>query len=379
MINLVKIKNNFETGCVEITGEKNIKTNRIKTTHYNEDINNMEIQFPIDQNDFLYQLKEGDKFIYSYHREPDDNSFKYVKETRECVIDEYTLETWKDGILTYSFRENHPQKFDPNHKGIILAEEDKYITIIRQPRSVKFTKVEKIIDDKHYQLYNSDTVSKVEDNLNLQGESVKYKISGLETSGERLGDIESDFIPDFEHAFLMDGEETFCIKYNPKVQSFKTVIAEQKIETLGGRFPLFVRNGNLNYKEIPISGLIARPVEPEKLELRKETPAPAETITNNSATKFKDERQYKLWLEVWLRNGQPKIFKSAAEGNYIIRLMNVSLQPVDGLSRLLHSFSATGYEIAEYSLDEAIHLGIYKAEILDNKQETPEEEGENNE
>jgi hypothetical protein len=29
----------------------------------------------------------------------------------------------------------------------------------------------------------------------------------------------------------------------------------------------------------------------------------------------------------WLNNGKPKLFRSPAEGNYVLRLMNISMSP----------------------------------------------------
>jgi len=51
----------------------------------------------------------------------------------------------------------------------------------------------------------------------------------------------------------------------------------------------------------------------------------------------------------WLTNGKPKLFRSPGEGNFIVRLMNTSLSPNDTLGRMLHTFSCTAYEIAEYN------------------------------
>jgi len=61
------------------------------------------------------------------------------------------------------------------------------------------------------------------------------------------------------------------------------------------------------------------------------------------------EREFKLAVLDWLNNGQPKLFKSPYEGNYIVRLMNTSLTPVKELGRMLHSFTTTAYEIAEFN------------------------------
>jgi hypothetical protein len=57
--------------------------------------------------------------------------------------------------------------------------------------------------------------------------------------------------------FLSDGERQLKIKFNPKVTSFKNTLLESKMDTLGGKYPFFFRNGNVSYKEFPISGLIS--------------------------------------------------------------------------------------------------------------------------
>ena len=56
----------------------------------------------------------------------------------------------------------------------------------------------------------------------------------------------------------------------------------------------------------------------------------------------------------WLNNGKPKLFRSPTEGNYMVRLMNVSLSPNDTLSRTIHSFSATGYEISPIDIQSLV-------------------------
>ena len=59
------------------------------------------------------------------------------------------------------------------------------------------------------------------------------------------------------------------------------------------------------------------------------------------------ERRMKLAVLDWLTDGKPKLFRSPSEGNYQVRLMNVSLTPDDKLSRMIHTFSATCYEVGD--------------------------------
>jgi len=55
------------------------------------------------------------------------------------------------------------------------------------------------------------------------------------------------------------------------------------------------------------------------------------------------------------------MFKSATEGNYLVRLLNVSLTPEDKLGRMLHSFSATAYEIEKLTYENLIDLNFISA------------------
>ena len=57
--------------------------------------------------------------------------------------------------------------------------------------------------------------------------------------------------------YLSDGERQLRVRFNPKVTSFKNTILESKMDTIGGQYPFFFRNGNVKYKEFPISGLIS--------------------------------------------------------------------------------------------------------------------------
>jgi hypothetical protein len=56
---------------------------------------------------------------------------------------------------------------------------------------------------------------------------------------------------------LFDGKRQLKIKYNPKVSVFKNNILENKVNTIGSKFPFIFRNGTVKYKEFAISGLIS--------------------------------------------------------------------------------------------------------------------------
>ena len=165
---------------------------------------------------------------------------------------------------------------------------------------------------------------------------------------------------DYEDMFLYDGKRQLKLKFNPKVSSFKTFIQESKLDTLGGKYPVFFRNGSTNYKDFPISALISMLSDeneyfyPWKEDAEKDEKGSALTGTTNPikqtdliSSNLKREREFKLEVLDWLNNGKPKLFRSPTEGNYIVRLMNVNMSPNDTLGRMLHTCNAQAYEIME--------------------------------
>lgn len=198
-------------------------------------------------------------------------------------------------------------------------------------------------------------------------------------------------VPQFEDMFLLDNSgRQLRIQYNPKVSTFKQDILEQKIDTIGGQYPFFFRNGRVKYKEFSLSGLISYQMDSNEKFLTDEelglirdlthreltdgnwpivtietdeitgetrrivTPAEprfVEEIPNYGRRSNLDdynmysERVFKRKVQDWLGNGEVKILKTPAEGTFLVRLMNVSLSPEDRLSRMLHNFSCQAYEI----------------------------------
>ena len=202
-----------------------------------------------------------------------------------------------------------------------------------------------------------------------------------------------EVIADFEDMFLYDGQKQIKLRFNPKVSSFKINHLEQKIDVIGNRYPIFFRNSIVEYKEFPISGLISYHLDDNELFIQnslqelgiqrnilerlgtnhdydENSPFSTEQekyfnsqfssvkslnlISNN----IKAERLFKLKLLDWLENGEIKLFKSPSEGNYLVRLMNISLSPEDKLNRMLHTFSCTAYEAKEFNFKNLEELGF---------------------
>jgi hypothetical protein len=123
------------------------------------------------------------------------------------------------------------------------------------------------------------------------------------------------------------------------------------MDTIDSPFPFIFRNGNVSYYEFPIGGLISYFMDDEHLFMSEEELLMKDKTINYTIDNIAQERIFKIKVLEWLNNGQPKIFRSPTEGNFIIRLLKISMKPEQKLGRLLHNFSGTAYEIAEYNYE----------------------------
>lgn len=248
---------------------------------------------------------------------------------------------------------------------------------------------EALIDENNSDLEGSNNESilqDLEDFTLKHGVTYKYAVqryNKYNVRSVREGADENVITANFEDMFLFDGKKQLRIAFNPKVSSFKTTLQEAKIDTLGGKYPFFYRNGALAYKEFPISGLISIHMD-QNLQFfdekkvnhpsfsedgfgnrhRSSTPSKEENIatigTSLTAETMKIERDFKLEVLEWLTNGEPKLFRSPAEGNYYVRLMNTSLSPEEKLGRMIHTFNSTAYEVGKADYKSLVASGLIK-------------------
>lgn len=203
------------------------------------------------------------------------------------------------------------------------------------------------------------------------GVTYKYALQQYNSSGIYSSKIYSKTVTaNFEDAFLFDGQRQLKIRFNPKVSSFKTVLLDSKKTTLGSKYPFIFRNGAVAYKEFPISGLISYMIDNDEFFMKREDDLGMKADWNDT-TDITDEnimyeRRFKLEVLDWLNDGGVKMYKSPSEGNYIVRIMNVSLTPNDSLSRMIHTFSCTASEVAEYNENNFNTYTFSNNAIMDN-------------
>lgn len=182
-----------------------------------------------------------------------------------------------------------------------------------------------------------------------QGKEYYYALQQYNNYGIYTArNISNKVMADFEDTFLLDGKRQLKIRFNPKVSSMKNNILETKVNTIGSKYPFITRNGRVNHKEFSLSGLISYQMDDNREFYSWEDLGIEQNITDLITENIKAERVFKLEVLEWLTNPEPKILKTPVEGNYIVKLMGVSLSPNDTLGRMLHTFSCTASEIAPF-------------------------------
>ena len=198
----------------------------------------------------------------------------------------------------------------------------------------------------------------------------KYSVRATNNTGSKISaetELENPIGVVLNHIFLREGNQQLKVKFNPQVSSMKTTYMESKTDTLGSQFPFIKRNGAVKYRTFPISGLISYFMDDENLFSSREYEYgnnldDYNTFNYNNGigpmTDYSYERLFRDRVRDFLENGNVKLFRSPTEGNILIRLMEVSFSPNTNNGRMIWTFSATAYEIAEPTFDNMREYNI---------------------
>ena len=185
-----------------------------------------------------------------------------------------------------------------------------------------------------------------------RGKTMKMRIGGDHT------DYNVQSIREFSYSYLVgQNEQQLRLAYNDNVGSYKLTVTDSTSVTLGGRYPFITRNGNNKYKVLSISGIISFNSDENKLFLQDNDLygytdiAALYNARGLGKYDYTHEREYRDKVIKFLTDGKPKLYKSYAEGNILVRLTDVSCTPNQQTGRLIYNFSATATEIGDPTID----------------------------
>ena len=184
----------------------------------------------------------------------------------------------------------------------------------------------------------------------------KYAVQGIDPNGIRKPMLKFNVpvMMVLEDMFLSTADEQIKVKFNPSLNSFKQVINEVKIDTIGSQYPYIKRSGHNNYAQFPISGMIFSQMDEDGIFLNQEKEYGdmywdyVNYNKDQNISPYADyvwEKAFRDKVKKFLESDNVKLFRSPTEGNFLVKLMDIQFQPNQTLGRRLWSFSATAYEI----------------------------------
>ncbi len=202
---------------------------------------------------------------------------------------------------------------------------------------------------------------------------VWYKYSVVKRNKENYRstpiEIKNPIMGEFEDIFLTASEQQLTIRFDPQINNYSRVVSESLTETIGSKYPFIRRNGRVNYRTFSISGTISYFCDLQRNLMnssQEDLYGTAANLykkynSNNNINLYNDiiqEKEFREKVIEFLYNNDVKLYKSATQGNILVKLMNISLTPNNSLSRQIYSFTCTAYEIDEFNYQNCVKYDI---------------------
>lgn len=312
-------------------------------------------------------------------------TFKYAfQDGEEYTLEiEYTTQNLYSDKLVFNFMviESGSEKLDANISAITDQENGRIGIYIKGPEDNLFTSnitIRRTSSRSNFTLWEDVYTTSIENQLlDLiwydytieSGVWYKYGVQTRDSLGNRgiMNLLDTPYMIIFEHMYLNAEEKQIKIQFNPQIQSFQKTKNEAKTDTLGSKYTYIKRNGNTDYKQFSISGLISFLMDEEEIFTSKQEVYQNqlelynEYNNENRITFINDiiyEKEFREKVMNFLNANNIKLFRSPTEGNILVKLMNITFSPNTTLGRYIYSFSCQAYEVDEFNLENCDKYGI---------------------
>lgn len=195
-------------------------------------------------------------------------------------------------------------------------------------------------------------------------------------------------IMDCDNIFIANSDGQLSLTYNGTVTQFKKNVQESSTETLGSQYPYVRRNAMVNYRSFSFNATISYNDNNETFLMAvdnsngpngeyndhlaevninrgfktREELFPYEAVRqmydeynqNENITVYNDivlERRFREAAMDFLNSGRSFLFRSPAEGNILVRIINFSFSPKNEINNLVYDVSCECVEIAPCTVE----------------------------
>ena len=316
---------------------------------------------------FEYAFNEGESYYFTFEYETNNMytdiltyEFMVVQESAEKL--DATLTATLDninGAIALNIKSS-------NDEGNFVGN----ITIRRASSENNFT----IWEDIHTESFEENSILDYTwvDYTIKSGVYYKYlaqKRTSIGNRGVAIHAINEPFMLLFDDMYLTGDDGQLNIRFDPSISSFKTTVSESRTDTIGSKYPFITKNGAVGYRQFPIGGTITHLMDPSHLitskeEIFKDSLKYYEDFNKDKNVRidnFNDwtyEREFREKVKNFLHEHKVRLFRSATEGNILVKLMDINFTPNAVLGRRIYSFTATAYEVDECNIKNYDKYGI---------------------
>lgn len=375
------------------------------------DNNKIEYLFKYNlKNDYQYLLKIKYTTIGGY----EGNKIYYLTSDVESTDTDVKIESivYDDKpngriVIEYRTQEGHPIETGDGCLVLKRSSSEDNFTIWEDLQYFSYDKPKEIEQDFYidylvqdgvgykYQFVLEDAEGRRGINKNIPTHQNDWRHT-IEAGKDKIIFSDIDFL-----SLIGDDTEHINIKLNPNVSNFQYTVVESKTDTLGSQYPFIRRNGDTYYRQFSLSGTISHFWNEEnknewlapQIMMNDSIVSDTEDTTlidtyamkketfifkgheNNFINYYNDEslgkrsnayndflleQKYREWVMKFLYENKVRLYRSKTEGNILVKLMNITLSPKNELGRMVYDFSATAYEVDEYSYENCIKHHIHK-------------------
>ena len=316
---------------------------------------------------FEYAFNEGESYYFTFEYETanmytESNTYEFmvVQESADILHADLTatLDNINGCIILNIKSKEEGESFVGN------------ITIRRASSESNFT----IWEDIHTESFEEN--SKLDytwyDYTIKSGVYYKYIAQRRSSIGNRGIAIHAEgepFMMLFDDMYLTGGDGQLNIRFDPSVSSFKRTVSESRTDTIGSKYPYIKRNGYVEYRQFPIGGTITHLMDPSHLitsreEIFRDSLDNYTEFNKDKNVRIDDfndwtyEREFREKVMDFLYANKVRLFRSATEGNILVKIMDINLTPNSTLGRRIYSFTATAYEVDAATIKNYDKYGI---------------------
>lgn len=316
---------------------------------------------------FEYAFNEGESYYFTFEYETanmytESNTYEFMVVQEGADILNANLTATLDNINGCIILNIKSKDDDDSFVG--------NITIRRASSESNFT----IWEDVHTESFEEN--SKLDytwyDYTIKSGIYYKYIAQRRSSVGNRGIAIHAEgepFMMLFDDMYLTGGDGQLNIRFDPSVSSFKRTVSESRTDTIGSKYPYIKRNGYVEYRQFPIGGTITYLMDPSHLitsreEIFRDSLDNYTEFNKDKNVRIDDfndwtyEREFREKVMDFLYANKVRLFRSATEGNILVKIMDINLTPNSTLGRRIYSFTATAYEVDAATIKNYDKYGI---------------------